>query len=159
MGLVALIAGPYTGTWSGTSVGLVDDGFRLRLGVNKELVKGDAYGDSAIDGVYRGGDVFLTLTCIEYGAAIAVFWPYGTLGVMGQVGRSDVGSTIAAATVLTVVSGTTAASTPASLTASQSIISEDYNAELAFRSGNRPVPITLRCYPYSSTGIRWFSTT
>ena len=158
MALLAVIAGPYSNTYSGTSLGAVEDGFRVRQSVNKEVVnKSDSYGDSAIDGVFRGGDVLITLVGLEYTAAMAAFWPYGVFGIMGQVGRMDVGSTIAAATVLTAISGTTAAATPTSLTASQTIIDENFNQELLFRSGQRNVPITLRCYPYSSTGIRWFT--
>lgn len=127
--------------------------------VSKRLITGDAYADSAIDGIYRGGNVFLTFVGMEYASAIAVFTIYGAVGILGQVGRLDVGSTIAAATVLTAVSGTTAAAAPATLTASQSIIAEDLNMELVYASKERYVPLTLRLYPYSSTGIKWFSQT
>lgn len=163
MALASLIAGPYSGTWNSTDVGQQEDGFRLRQQVNKSLVRSNSYGDSAIDAVYRGGDCFLIFTGIEFLAMKAVMWPFGSFGVMGQVGRLDVGSTIAKAAVLTAVSGTTAYSESgavATLTASQTIVDENLNAEMAFASRLRVVPVTMRCYPYSSAGsVIWFSVT
>jgi len=160
MALATCISGPYTATWNSSDVGQQEDGFRLRQQVNKQIVRSNSYGDSAIDGVYRGGDVFLSFTGIEYSAAKAVLWPYGSFGTMGQVGRLDQGSSLAAAAVLTAVAGTPAAATPASLTASQAIIDENLNSELLFASRLRVVPITMRCYPYtSSSNTIWFSTT
>ena len=160
MALATVVAGPYTGTHNAASVGLTEDGFRLRQSVSKQLIRSDAYGDSVIDSVYRGGDVFLTFSGIEYSSAIAPWIIYGAgFGVMGQVGRLDQGSTIAFSSVLTAVAGTTAQSAPATLTATQSIIDENFNQELAFAARGRFVPLTMRCYPYSSSGIRWFSTT
>jgi hypothetical protein len=161
MALAAVIAGPFGAAWGSgpTSLGMTEDGIKLRQQVAKQLITSDSYGDSVIDGVFRGGQVFLTMVGIEYSAAIAGMWPYGTFGVMGQVGRLDFGSSIAQQAVLTAVAGTTAATVPATLTAAQTAPDENMNAELQFAARGRYVPITLRCYPYSSTGIRWFSTT
>lgn len=161
MALAAVIAGPYGAAWGSgpTSLGMSEDGVRLRQQVSKQLITSDSYGDSVIDGVFRGGQVFMTMVGIEYAAAVAAMWPYGALGVMGQVGRLDFGSSVAQQAVLTAVSGTTASTAPATLTAAQTAPDENLNAELQFASRARYVPVSLRCYPYSSSGVRWFSTT
>lgn len=163
MALASLISGPYSGTWNSTDVGQQEDGFRLRQQVNKQTVRSNSYGDSAIDAVYRGGDCFLIFTGIEFLVMKAVMWPYGAFGVMGQVGRLDVGSSIAQAAVLTAVSGTTAyaaSGAVATLTATQSIVDENLNAEMAFASRLRVVPVTMRLYPYtSSSNTVWFTVT
>ncbi len=161
MALASCISGPYSATWNSSDVGQQEDGFRLRQSVNKQVVRSNTYGDSAIDAVYRGGDVFLSFTGIEYVAAKAVLWPYGSFGAMGQVGRLDQGSSLVQSTVLTAASGTPAAATPATLTCAKSIVDENLNSELLFASRLRVVPITMRCYPYDngSGTIIWFSTT
>jgi hypothetical protein len=159
MALASITAGPYQGAWNSTSVGQSSDGFRLRYSVSKEVVRSDLYGESVIDAVFRGADVFLIWMGIEYQYALAPFWPYGAFGVAGQAGTLDVGSGLSASMVLTVVTGTTAVGAPNTLTGSQAIIDENFNGELAFRSGARMPPLTMRFYPYSSGGVRWFSTT
>ncbi len=160
MGLAAVVAGPYSGSFGGSSIGQTQDGFRLRYSVNKETIKSDAYGDSVIDACFRGADVFFIWTGIEYVAALAPFWPYGAFGSMGNVGTLDVGSNLTNSMVITnLYSNTTSAGTPQSLTGLQALIDENFNGELSFRSGARTPPVTQRFYPYSSGGIRWFSTT
>ena len=157
MALVTTVAGPYTGTYSGNAIGLVEDGWRIIKNISKEMVTGDLYGDSVLDGVYRGGNVTIICSGLEYATAIAVAYPYAALGVIGQVGRMDSGSNIAAAIVLTAVAGTTAASSPTSLTSNSVIVTNGYSLELEFASRQRIVPLSLQCYPYNSAGVRWFS--
>jgi hypothetical protein len=159
MALAAITAGPYTGAYDGTSVGQSQDGFRLRYNVNKEVVRSDLYGESVIDACVRGRDVFLIWMGIEYQYALAPFWPYAAFGVGEQAGVLDVGSGLASSMILTVVTGTTAVGAPNTLTGAQAIIDENFNGELAFRSGARTLPVTMRLYPYISSGLRWFSLT
>ena len=57
-----------------------------------------------IDAVYRGANVFISFVGMEYADAIKLIHQHGGssgLGKMGQVGRLDVGSTIADDLVLT----------------------------------------------------------
>jgi hypothetical protein len=87
MALAAVIAGPFGAAWGSgpTSLGMTEDGIKLRQQVAKQLITSDSYGDSVIDGVFRGGQVFLTMVGIEYSAAIAGMWPYGTFGDLVQL--------------------------------------------------------------------------
>lgn len=166
MALAAAIAGPYGGVWDSIDYGQTQDGFRVMLRAAKELVRSNSYGDSVLDAVYRGGECFITFAGIEYGKLddvnagglnVSILWPYGALGVMGQVGRLDSGSSLVGSSVLTRVSSSTSA-TPTSLTAAQTMLSEDHNLDLLMATKHRIVPLTLRAYPYTSTGDRWFAT-
>lgn len=161
MALATVVAGNYTNTYNSTSLGQVEDGFRLRWQLAKQNVMSDSYGDTVIDSVLRGANVFLLFTGIEYTAASAAMWPIGALGLIGQVGRMVEGSSLSKATVLTAVSGTTAASAPASLTASKTFLSENAQTEILMANRARTVPIELRLYPYdtASSAFGWFTTT
>lgn len=161
MALETIVAGPYTGAYSGSDVGIVENGFNLRSTIAKQqILGGNGYGESVIDSVYLGANWFMQFVGMEYSSAVAAFWTYGALGVHGLVGRLDYGSSIAAAMVITAVAGTTAAAAPASLTSSQSIMDENINSELSFSPRARFVPITLRLYPYDNSGtVVWFTTT
>lgn len=71
-------------------------------------------------------------------------------------------SNVAAATVLTVVAGTPAATNgdPNTLTASFSILAPNSPATLLYTSKLRQVPIRLAILPGESAGtVTWFSTT
>lgn len=122
------------------------------------MAPSDAYGDSVIDLVYRGGNVFLQFESKAYKAgSITPFWPWGSLGAMGVIGR--LGSDVAAAMVLTSTAGTPAAAAPATLTGTKSILAENFPARLLFSSVVRTVPVRLRCLPYDSGAgvIKWFA--
>lgn len=175
MALGTFIAGPYSATYATIALGLTEDGFELRFRPEKQLVnQSDLYGDTILDAVYRGGNYMMAYNMIEYGSAVAagVQWPYGPAvstipvdGVMGTVGMMDVASTKAKATILTAIAGTTAAATPATLTASQSILAEGSEVSLQFVSKLRTVPIAKRLYPYSANApqqtsgsqVAWFT--
>lgn len=159
MPLVSAVSGPYTSTLGAVDLGVTQDGFRLLMQVSKEAVRGDKYGDSIIDYVYRGGNVNLIARGIEYTKMMNAFWPYGSLGVMGQAGRMDQASSLTGSAVLTAVAGTPAASTPASLTGQQSTVDQNFRGDLEFASKLRSVPLGLSLLPYSSGGnVVWFTT-
>lgn len=125
----------------------------------------DAYGDSILDGVFRGGNLHLQFTCKAYKAgSIAPFWPWGALGVMATtaapIGR--LASNVAAALVMTVVANTPAAVAGAinTLTASLSILAPNAPATLLFTTELRQVPIRLLALPTDNgSSVFWFSTT
>lgn len=162
MPLGTFIAGPYTSTYASTSLGLTQDGFMVRLRPEKELVnQSDIYGDTILDAVYRGGNCTVSLIGIEFSAMNAKggVWPFGeannssvaAMGFLGTVGFMDVASSMFKALVLTAVAGTTAASTPATMTASQAIMAEQSETEYQMTSRLRTVPLTMRLYPYTTT--------
>jgi hypothetical protein len=164
MALDTFIAGRYTGTYNAVDVGITDQGYELEQTSSQEAIEeSDAYGASFIDGIYRGGNVYLQFLCKAYKAgSIAPFWPWGSLGVMATaaapIGR--LASAVAKATVLTAVANTPAAAAPASLTASLSILAANSPAKLLFNSKLRQVPVRLQFIPSVDTGtVTWFTTT
>lgn len=159
--LIAITAGPYSATWDSTAIGQTENGFELSLGFSKEDVLGDLYGDSVIDSVYRGGNCTLRCTGLVWASIIAVRNPYGgDIGATGLIGRMDVGSGIAVSLVLTAVAGTTAAASPASLTAVHAIIDKESNDPIGMNNRARKVPVQFRLYPSTVTATdRWFSVT
>lgn len=149
---MSFIAGQYTATYGGAAVGQAAEGFRLSHQFFKRLITGDSYAEAPQDAVYRGAAVELGFTAIEYNAAAmaSLIWPYGTLLDMGRVGRTDVGSSLTKALVLTAVAGTPAANAPASLTLTAAILKEGFPVDLLMAPDLREVPLRLRAYPNTS---------
>jgi hypothetical protein len=169
--LDTFVAGRYSNTYNAVDVGISDQGINLQQESRwEEIASSDAYGDSIIDGVYRGGNVFFDYECKAYKAGSQTpFWPWGTLGVMQAVGSAPtpigrLASGVASATVLTAVAGTPAATSPATLTASKSILAPNSPARLLFHTRLRQVPIRLLALPSDATNggtttTTWFTTT
>lgn len=101
----------------------------------------------------------MVFTLNEFSTTLNVLTNYGAWGVIGQVGRQAIQSSLAGALVLTAVTGTPSASTPATLTASQAIIAEDFDVDLVFASELREIAMRMRLLPFSSTGQRWWTFT
>lgn len=158
MALDTFIAGRYVGTYNAVDVGITENGYELQQDSAHQLVSpSDAYGDSVLDLVYRGGNVHLQFESKAYkSGSITPFWPWGALGAMGTIGR--LGSDVGAAMLLTATAGTPAATSPANLTANKSILAENFPARLLFSSVLRTVPVRLRCLPYDAGAgvIKWF---
>jgi len=123
----------------------------------------DAYGDSILDWVYRGGDVSLTFLSKAYKAgAITPFWPWGAMGVMltGAAPLGRLASDVAKAMLLTATASTPAAAAPATLTGSLAILAANSPAKLLYNSKLRQVPIKLQFLPSLSSGtVTWFTQT
>jgi hypothetical protein len=158
------IAGHYSATYNAVADGYTESGFELEQTVKQELSnESDAYGESTIDWVYRGGDAFLTWDSKVYKiGSTAPFWPWGALGVMATtlapIGR--LASAVAQAMVLTATANTPAAATPATLTASKSLLAPNFSGKLLFNSKLRRVPVRLQLLPSESAGtITWFALT
>lgn len=158
-----VIAGEYTGTWNSNAIGLTEDGFNITWSFSKEEVMADSYGDTVLDAVYRGGNMFVEFTCKAYrAAAIAgMIWPYSaTFGAVGIVGQMDVNSSLAKSLVLTDIAGTPATTFPADWTFHSTILDNEHEVAFALNNRHRVIPIRLRCYPTDvSASIRWFTTT
>ena len=156
---MAYISGPATCTYKSVDVGEIRDGFRLIQTQAGVPVTGDDYADSVQELIYRGGNCFMVFTLNEFSTTLNVLTNYGACGLIGQVGRQAIQSSLAGALVLTAVAGTPAASTPATLTATNAIMAEDFDIELLFDSRLREVPVRMRLLPFSSTGQRWWTFT
>lgn len=152
---MAFIAGAYTATYNALALGQTADGFRLSHQFFKRLITGDSFAEAPQDAVYRGAMMQIGYSLIAYDAAAVqlAMWPYNaTIFDMGVVGRLDVGGSLAKALVLTAVSGTSAATKPATSTFSNAILMEGFPVEILFAPDLREVPIRQRIYP-SSSGV------
>ena len=166
MALETLVAGYYSHTYNSVATGITREGYRLEQQVREELVdETDLYGNSIIDFVYRGGNVYLEYLSKAYKAgAITPFWPWGALGEMfataTPIGR--LASAVAAAAVLTATANTPAATSPATLTGTKAILAPGQSGSLSYNSKIREVPTRLILLPYdtgSNGSIRWFAMT
>lgn len=148
------VAGQYTATIgaSPVSIGQVKEGFRRTHEFFKRLITGDNFAEAKQDAVYRGGDVHVQFTLLEYDAAgtATLIWPYGTFGDLGVIGVLD--TSVATPLILTAIAGTTAATRPATMTFPTCVLAEGYPVELLFAPDLREVPLRLRCYPNPTAG-------
>ena len=144
------IAGGYSCTWNALAIGQTADGYRLTHQVFKRLITGDTYAETPQDAVYRGAEAAIAMRLIEYDAAAVqtIKWPYSvTKWTLGIIGGLDVASAFVKSLVLTAIAGTTAATVPATLTASKAILHENFPVEILFAPDLREVPLRLRLYP------------
>lgn len=177
MAIETLVAGHYIPTYNSVNCGFTQNGFELTQETKAEVInQTDAFGDSIIDFVHRGGSVYIMFESKTFKpGSITPFYPWGALGTMytaaAPLGRLAIN--VAASMILTGVSATPAQSTGgstlntviASLTASKSILPPDSNQKLLFDMRVRNVPVRLLCLPTDSgSGVvlatcTWFTTT
>ena len=150
MAIATFVGGAYTGTLGGSALGLTEQGFTLIFVPKAERIEeSDGYGLTLLDYFFRGVDVSTVFDGLEYkSGTITSAWPWGSLGTMGVIAR--LASSIAGSMVLTAVAGTPAASSPASLTASRTIIEPGHNVNILFNSKLRKVPIRFVNLPSDS---------
>lgn len=165
MALGTFIAGRYSAAWSASDVGYTAEGYTIEMSyLSEALDKTDAWGDTMIDGVYRGGNCFCQYRSKEYKSGA-----YGPLVGMGAaIGRvaataTPIGTLLSAmglAFVLTSTAATPAVATPATLTATLAILAPNYPVSLLYDSRLREVPIRLQFLPALSSGtLTWFTQT
>ncbi len=149
---MAFIAGPFTTTWNALACGQAEDGYTTSHQFFWELIRGDSYGEAPQEGIYRGAEMDISWRAVDFSAAAmqTAFWPASaTIYTMGVPGRSAVGSSMAKALVLTAVAGTTAATVPATLTLTNTILKENFPVDLVYAPRLRYVPIRMRVFPTS----------
>lgn len=143
------IAGAYTATYKGLSLGVVDDGFELDYGAEIENVTGDNF-RSRQDGVFQGieGAIRCILNEPSKAGVLGLIWPYdATLGKTGVIGRLM--SSMAGPLVLTACAGTSAS--PSSITVARAVIWTD-RVITKFASSQRKVPVVIAALPVASSG-------
>lgn len=177
MALGTFAPGPYTATYdasgavSGTpgqsatpaarSLGLVDNVHRVSRTASAEDVRGtNLYGDTVVDSIYRGGNMFLLFTMKEWPAYVRdILWPFSsTFGAIGTTGRLM--SDLAGKIVLTPQAGTPAYTNDGKIyTFGKAIISPEHNVELIHGPVQKDIALVFRCYPYDngSGTIVWFT--
>ena len=158
---MTFVAGPYTSTLAASALGITENGFELTHRDEADIIRGDNLGQTDQDWVYRGGQTLLNTVLQEYDAAgaLAAFWPYhATFGRHGQAGV--LGSSVAAALVLTAVAGTTASAAPATLTITLAALDPGFDWRMLFAARLRNVPLRMKALPNNNAGvITWFTST
>lgn len=153
------VAGAYTGTYNSVALGMMsDDGYILTATpLAQEVNDTDQFARTLIELIYQGMNFGIRCRTKEwntgmqgamqvYGAVSAVAAPAFAIGVIGRLGTA-----IAKALVLTSTTGTPAVASPATLTASSSLLAPNNNLDMAFTSKIREVPLSFVCIPYSAT--------
>lgn len=164
MALGTFVPGHYAMTYNSVSVGLVKaDDYALRYRYHAQVIDGTSqYGDTPIDGVYRGQTVKLTVTFLEWTTATKkAIWPWdagaGITGALGVIGRLK--TDLAVSIVLTPEANSPAAAAGGTFTASKGILAEENEIGILFGPRNRDMPVVFDLLPYDSSGIRCFSIT
>lgn len=166
MGFGTFATGPYSVKWNNSELGLLEGSPREQMVSHGQDVRASQYGDSVIDGVYRGGDCFAILTVKEWVANTkAAMWPFSTadMGLSGVIGRLN--SDIAKALLLTAITGTPAqaGALPATRSYPKAILMPEHSREITFGSEERNVMLVFRCLPIEvgsdAATLRWFTDT
>lgn len=145
--------GPYSLTYGGTTCGLLDRPLTLRRMHSAQFITVDLYGDTFVDGVYRGGNVYLMAHFAEWNANLRTMLnPYSAtflaLGIPGQL-LSDK----AAAIVITPTASTPAATLGNNtFTFSKAILAPQNNVDFLLGSVHRNIPVLFLCLAYDSSG-------
>ncbi|MDE2097165.1 MAG: hypothetical protein KGL39_07955 [Patescibacteria group bacterium] len=152
-----LIDGQYTVTWNSSAAGIMEGDAGVptieQVNYGEAVNNTDAYGKTTIDSIFQGADWFAQFTCLEAPKGLALFWPFGTFGTMGVIGRLYYG--MAESLILAAIAGTPASSSPASVTATKAILAPGFNTRLLYGPTLRKTPIRMILLP-TSTG--WVTT-
>lgn len=178
MALGAFAPGAYTATFNtaGASsdpagkaagardLGLVEGVRSVSRTVEGKDIRADLYGDTVIDGIYTGGQMFVSMIFKEWTAQVQdALWPFGgdTAGDFGNLGVvGDLMTNLAGVLTLTAVADTPAAGATDSavITISSAVISPGHSFDVPLGNDERNVPIVFRCYPVvsgSPSVLRW----
>lgn len=157
---MSFIAGQYTATFDGATVGQIATGITLDHNFFKQLITGDNFAETPQDAVFRGAAVFGQYTLLEYNATSArkCFWPYGSayLNMNTVIGTLDVDLANSQGNskqlVMTVKVNTPAdvSDAPNTVTVPYAILAEGFNVGILFAPELRVVPIRQRFYPNAS---------
>lgn len=143
-----LPSGPYTVTWNSNDIGLSEGPIRHQQRAMGIPVRASLYGDTVLDYILRGAEVFVALVLKEWNANTkAALWPYGsTHGVMTEAGVRA--SSLCKALVLTAVSGTPAATEgPLTRTYANAVLLPGHNLDVIFGPEERNIPLIFAVLP------------
>ena len=158
-GLVLPVSGPYLGVWNALPLGTQgDDGFELSCTIQgQEINATDAYGQTLVEGIYRGQNWKLRFRGLEWNksgllTALQAFGQSGAAGtftpILANVG--DRMSTYAKTLLLTAILGNPP-TTPQTLTAVQAVIAPQSTSAFNFTSKMREFPLEMVLLPYIVT--------
>lgn len=158
----SVIAGPYTVTWNGAALGIFqgdeDVPTITKRDFERPINRTDKYGQTKIDAIHMGSAMWFQGVLLEYAKAIPAADPFGVFGgALGTIGLLKY--SLGKALVLTAVAGTSASSTPATLTSNKTVQTADFDIGVRFGPQERVVPIKLDMYAYDvGAGVIGFKT-
>lgn len=157
--LVVPISGPYIGSWDGFPLGtLSDDGYEMRCTVQgQEVNETDAYGQTLVEGIYRGQNWRVLLRGLE--------WEEGLVNALQMFGQSAVSSgnlkpalqnigdrwsSYCKSLVLTAILGNPP-TVPQIITALNSGLAPQFQSAFNLTSKVRELPLEMVLLPYQVT--------
>lgn len=156
---MGFVAGPYTATFNSVTLGQLElDSLKVTFTNGQDDITGDNFGEAIQDGVYRGGNCYLDMMCLEYDSLITALAGHPYIATPGIVGT--LGSLISAASMKTLVltklysSGTTVS--PATLTSTAAAIPRGFPLEYLMAPKLKRVPLRLQLYPYIASSVKYF---
>ena len=157
-GLVVPITGPYVGTWNSLTLGTQgDDGYVISAQtMGQEINASDAYGQTFVEGIYRGTNYRLRLRGLE-------FHKDGLLTLLQMFGMSGANTTLtpqlvnigdkmtnyAKTLLLTAILGNPP-TMPQTVTSMQAVLAPNQTSEFMMTSKMRELPIEMALIPYST---------
>jgi len=168
-GLVVPCSGPYTAAWDASILGTQnDDGYVLSCTVQgQEVNETDQFGQTLVEGVYRGQNWRVRLRGLEYKLGLLrILQTFGrlagpsatlaptltglVLNGLPTVNVGDLWTNYCGTLLLTAILGNPP-TTPQSLTASNAGIAPQQTTEMMFTSKVREVPLEMVLIPYTFT--------
>jgi hypothetical protein len=163
------VSGHYTATYDGNDMGMTDSGYVWEIVDQGEVVRAEELGESELDLIFRGAEVYVEVTVQEWSAAAmtAVIWPWQTtFGHLGTTGTGNIGfmavrNSFAKTLVLTAVSGSPADTDgPSTITFHRVICTEETAKRINLDNKKRLVPIRFKVFLYDDTLTKeWFDVT
>ncbi len=147
--------GPYTATWNGNSIGLLEGVIRHTQSPIALPIRAGLYGQTIIDYILQGAGMFVTVIIKEWNANTrAALWPYGTNeGIVHEAGVLIGAGAYAKALVLTAVAGTPAAvEGPATRTYPLTFPLPGHNLDMTFGAVERNIPVVFGVLPEDNSG-------
>jgi hypothetical protein len=138
------------------SIGATDDGFEIEKETAAQEITADEYGDSVLDGIYRGGQCFFNLTLLEFAIAGAqrlrrAYQEAGTVeGTMGTIGCTL--RHYAFEMTLNRVSPPDASNSPDRYWIPAAILDPAFPVRWTLQSRLWSIPLRIRALPYKSDG-------
>lgn len=162
-------SGHYTWSWDGNDLGKSDEGWVWEVSLKGEVLRFEEWGDTAIDMIHRGAEVFIEATLKEWLAAglRAALWPWGSVnGKLDCVGEFAVDGSYAKPLVGTAESCNPAGAGdgPATITFHNTIFAPDVAQRINLDNNPRVVPIRFMCFltdtnPTSAVDARFWTET
>lgn len=153
---MSIVVGAYRASWGAVDVGIIKDGIALDWGDSSHIINSQELGESMIDGVYRGGNLYVSMVLQELNLAPVknMLWPFAAN--LGEVGTPGVLlSTFAKELILTKIAGTNAPET--SWTFYSVVVAPNFARQIELVNRPRELAIRLQVFPTDQSGTKkWF---